>query len=58
MELTHKAKPIVLKVRAPFGKNYTRIKGLLGDMKLATVAKRPNARTWVNVGVEAQPHLC
>lgn len=45
MELTRKAKPTWLKVRAPSGENYTRIKGLLGDMKLATVceeAKCPN----------------
>ncbi len=38
-------KPDWLKVRAPSGENYTRIKGLLGDLKLATVcqeAKCPN----------------
>jgi lipoic acid synthetase len=38
-------KPEWLKVRAPGGENYTRIKGLLGDLKLATVcqeAKCPN----------------
>lgn len=45
MEITRKAKPTWLKVRAPAGENYTRIKGMLGDMKLATVceeAKCPN----------------
>ncbi|MGZ5278632.1 MAG: lipoyl synthase [Pseudobdellovibrionaceae bacterium] len=38
-------KPDWLKVRAPSGDNYTRIKGMLGDLKLATVcqeAKCPN----------------
>jgi len=38
-------KPDWLKVRAPSGENYTRIKGMLGDLKLATVcqeAKCPN----------------
>ena len=38
-------KPDWLKVRAPAGENYTRIKGMLGDLKLATVcqeAKCPN----------------
>ena len=38
-------KPDWLKVRAPSGENYTRIKGLLGELKLATVcqeAKCPN----------------
>lgn len=38
-------KPSWLKVRAPSGENYTRIKGMLGDLKLATVcqeAKCPN----------------
>lgn len=38
-------KPEWLKVRAPTGENYTRIKGMLGDLKLATVcqeAKCPN----------------
>jgi lipoic acid synthetase len=45
MEATRKAKPNWLKVRAPSGENYQRIKGVLGDMKLATVceeAKCPN----------------
>lgn len=39
------AKPEWLKVRAPQGENYTRIKGMLGDLKLATVcqeARCPN----------------
>lgn len=39
------AKPDWLKVRAPSGENYERIKGMLGDLKLATVcqeAKCPN----------------
>jgi lipoic acid synthetase len=38
-------KPDWLKVRAPTGENYARIKGMLGDLKLATVcqeAKCPN----------------
>lgn len=38
-------KPDWLKVRAPSGENYTRIKGMLGELKLATVcqeAKCPN----------------
>lgn len=38
-------KPSWLKVRAPGGENYTRIKGMLGELKLATVcqeAKCPN----------------
>jgi lipoic acid synthetase len=38
-------KPEWLKVRAPQGENYTRIKGMLGDLKLATVcqeARCPN----------------
>ncbi len=38
-------KPEWLKVRAPSGENYSRIKGMLGDLKLATVcqeAKCPN----------------
>lgn len=38
-------KPDWLKVRAPSGENYTRIKSMLGDLKLATVcqeAKCPN----------------
>ncbi|MEZ0391195.1 MAG: lipoyl synthase [Pseudobdellovibrionaceae bacterium] len=38
-------KPEWLKVRAPSGENYARIKGMLGDLKLATVcqeAKCPN----------------
>ena len=32
-------KPDWLKVRAPAGENYTRIKGMLGDLKLATVCQ-------------------
>lgn len=39
------SKPSWLKVRAPSGENYFRIKGMLGDLKLATVcqeAKCPN----------------
>lgn len=39
------AKPDWLKVRAPAGENYSRIKNMLGDLKLATVcqeAKCPN----------------
>jgi lipoic acid synthetase len=42
---THIPKPEWLKVRAPSGENYTRIKGMLGELKLATVcqeAKCPN----------------
>lgn len=42
---THTPKPSWLKVRAPQGENYTRIKNMLGDLKLATVcqeAKCPN----------------
>ena len=38
-------KPAWLKVRAPAGENYTRIKDLLGELKLATVcqeARCPN----------------
>ncbi len=38
-------KPDWLKVRAPIGENYSRIKGMLGELKLATVcqeAKCPN----------------
>ena len=38
-------KPSWLKVKAPSGENYTRIKGMLGDLKLATVcqeARCPN----------------
>ncbi len=38
-------KPTWLKVKAPSGENYTRIKGMLGDLKLATVcqeARCPN----------------
>ena len=41
----HTPKPSWLKVRAPSGENYTRIKGMLGELKLATVcqeAKCPN----------------
>lgn len=41
----HIPKPDWLKVRAPSGENYNRIKGMLGDLKLATVcqeAKCPN----------------
>lgn len=41
----HTPKPDWLKVRAPAGENYTRIKGMLGELKLATVcqeAKCPN----------------
>lgn len=39
------SKPSWLKVRAPVGENYVRIKGMLGELKLATVcqeAKCPN----------------
>lgn len=39
------SKPAWLKVRAPSGENYTRIKSMLGDLKLATVcqeARCPN----------------
>lgn len=42
---THHPKPTWLKVRAPAGENYTRIKGMLGELKLATVcqeARCPN----------------
>ena len=42
---TRLPKPSWLKVKAPSGENYTRIKGLLGELKLATVcqeAKCPN----------------
>jgi len=42
---THTPKPNWLKVRAPSGENYARIKNMLGDLKLATVcqeAKCPN----------------
>lgn len=41
----HQPKPDWLKVRAPTGENYARIKNMLGDLKLATVcqeAKCPN----------------
>ena len=41
----HQPKPDWLKVRAPAGENYTRIKNMLGELKLATVcqeAKCPN----------------
>lgn len=41
----HVPKPDWLKVRAPAGENYTRIKNMLGELKLATVcqeAKCPN----------------
>lgn len=41
----HQPKPDWLKVRAPSGENYARIKNMLGDLKLATVcqeAKCPN----------------
>lgn len=41
----HNPKPAWLKVRAPSGENYARIKNMLGDLKLATVcqeAKCPN----------------
>jgi lipoyl synthase len=41
----HQPKPDWLKVRAPAGENYARIKNMLGDLKLATVcqeAKCPN----------------
>lgn len=44
-EKTFSPKPNWLKVRAPSGENYARIKGMLGDLKLATVcqeAKCPN----------------
>jgi lipoyl synthase len=44
-KIAHIPKPDWLKVRAPGGDNYARIKGLLGDLKLATVcqeAKCPN----------------
>lgn len=43
--MTHTPKPNWLKVRAPSGENYNRIKSMLGDLKLATVcqeAKCPN----------------
>jgi lipoic acid synthetase len=42
---SHTPKPSWLKVRAPSGDNYTRIKSMLGELKLATVcqeAKCPN----------------
>ncbi len=42
---TRTPKPEWLKVKAPAGENYTRIKGMLGELKLATVcqeAKCPN----------------
>lgn len=42
---TFLTKPEWLKVRAPTGENYTRIKGMLGELKLATVcqeARCPN----------------
>lgn len=42
---THQPKPDWLKVRAPSGENYARIKNMLGDLKLATVcqeARCPN----------------
>ncbi len=42
---THTPKPEWLKVRAPSGENYSRIKDMLGELKLATVcqeAKCPN----------------
>lgn len=42
---THQPKPEWLKVRAPSGDNYNRIKDMLGELKLATVcqeAKCPN----------------
>ena len=42
---SHTPKPSWLKVRAPSGENYTRIKNMLGDLKLSTVcqeAKCPN----------------
>ncbi len=46
----HTPKPSWLKVRAPAGENYTRIKSMLGDLKLATVcqeARCPNmAECW------------
>ncbi|MFN7262955.1 MAG: lipoyl synthase [Pseudobdellovibrionaceae bacterium] len=45
MSKTHIPKPDWLKVRAPTGENYNRIKNMLGDLKLATVcqeAKCPN----------------
>ncbi|MFZ4404555.1 MAG: lipoyl synthase [Pseudobdellovibrionaceae bacterium] len=45
MEVAKKAKPNWLKVRAPSGENYARIKDLVGELKLATVcqeAKCPN----------------
>lgn len=43
--MSHIPKPDWLKVRAPAGENYNRIKNMLGDLKLATVcqeAKCPN----------------
>lgn len=42
---THVTKPSWLKVKAPAGENYTRIKNMLGELKLATVcqeARCPN----------------
>jgi lipoyl synthase len=45
MSVNRTPKPEWLKVRAPSGENYTRIKGMLSDLKLATVcqeAKCPN----------------
>lgn len=45
MSMPHTPKPSWLKVKAPQGENYSRIKGMLGDLKLATVcqeARCPN----------------
>lgn len=45
MSKPHTPKPEWLKVRAPSGENYTKIKNMLGELKLATVcqeAKCPN----------------
>ena len=48
-------KPDWLKVRAPGGDNYLRIKDMLGDLKLATVCQEA---TWASVGVVARRRLC
>jgi lipoyl synthase len=50
MQKNHQAKPAWLKVKAPSGENYLRIKSMLGNLKLATVcqeARCPNmAECW------------
>jgi lipoyl synthase len=50
MNKNHQVKPPWLKVKAPSGENYARIKNMLGDLKLATVcqeARCPNmAECW------------